>query len=162
MCDRRWRMVLALMVPTLGLGLYGCDDALGPSATSLEQLDAHQALWVHKRPDVYVYTLLRSCECPPMGARPVRITVDGPSVVARVYEDSSKPVPEHLEELFPSVEGLFDIARRALADGQDLTVRYDHHSGVPVEVWVEPGVGAGDDGLGYRVTIPPARPSHPH
>jgi hypothetical protein len=80
-------------------------------------------------------------------------------VVARVYKDSSEPVPEQVGEVFPSVEGLFDIARRGLVEGRDVIVRYDHHSGVPLEVWVGPGVGAEDDILGYRVTIPPARPA---
>jgi hypothetical protein len=158
MRGRRRREVLVLVV-ALGPLLSGCDDTVGPAAAPLEELEAHRRLWARTRPDIYVYTVLRSCECPVGRAGPVRVTVDGPAVVARVYKDSSEPVPEQVGEVFPSVEGLFDIARRGLVEGRDVIVRYDHHSGVPLEVWVGPGVGAEDDILGYRVTIPPARPA---
>jgi len=147
------------VLATVGLALASCDDALGPR-TPLGELEDREALWARRRPDAYVFTILRSCECLPEATGPVRVTVDGPAVVARVYEDTGRPVAAALVEVFPSVEGLFDIAREALMLGHHLAVTYDDRSGVPLEVWVEPDVDVGDDEFGYRVTVPPTEPAH--
>ena len=46
---------------------------------------------------------------------PVRVTVVGADVTSRVYVDSGDPVDPQMEDLFPTVDGLFEVLLDALA-----------------------------------------------
>ena len=83
----------------------------------------------------------------------MRVSVSGQDVTERVYVDSGDPVPASFAELFPSVDGLFDILEAAIVgDAHVIEVTYDTVSGVPIDLWIDYVENIADEELGFRVT----------
>ena len=130
----------------------GCGD-LGPRTGPEADLERAELRWATEGPPSYVYAVERICFCG-VGARgPVRVRVQDGAVAERAYVDSGDPVPHALAELFPTVEGVFDLVRDALASGaHTVQVTYDPELGVPVDLWIDYHAQAADEELGMRVT----------
>lgn len=144
-------MRIGRMVAACAL-LAGCGD-LGFDVRSLTDLGRARAKWERTRPDSYVYAVRRSCFCPIEYLGPVRVSVQGDSVVEREYVDSGDPVPSMFAGGFPSVDGLFDILEEAYGgNADDVRVTYDPVTGVPVEFFIDYLEMAADEELGMRVT----------
>lgn len=140
-------VVLATLLAPLACG------ELGPEIELLGELGSRRATWAAKRPYAYVYTLRRSCFCGPESLGPVRVSVEGDVVVERTYADTAEPVPAHLADLFPTVEGLFALVDHALASGaHEVAVEYEPALGFPQEVWIDYRERIADDELGLSVT----------
>ncbi|MEQ1854858.1 MAG: DUF6174 domain-containing protein [Longimicrobiales bacterium] len=142
--------VLVLLVVCAGLG--GCSD-LGFGARTLTDLEEAARTWERTRPSSYVYAVERLCFCPVEYRGPVRVRVQGDSVVERVFVDTGDPVPSAYADVFPPVEGLFEILSDAYeGDAHEIRVTYDSATGVPLDFWIDYMEMAADEELGMRVT----------
>ncbi len=140
---------LALAVAVVALTGAGCEDE-GPR-TQLEQLEEHEALWAATRPVAYRFALERICFCAERG--PVRVTVEGQTVMDRTFVETGDPVEGEARSWFPDVDGLFDVLRHALESGADhVDVEYDPQTGVPIDLWIDYAANVADEELGFHVT----------
>lgn len=148
--------VLALVVAAAALPT-ACLD-FGPSERSLaEEVADHRRTWESRRPAAYTLELERLCFCAPDGRGPVVVEVVGALAVNRTYSDSGEAVPAPLAEVFPSVDGLFDILEEALAQGaESVEVEWDETTGVPVHFFIDYRATMADEEVGYRVLAGPA------
>ena len=111
-----------------------------------------EQLWQLRRPARYEYTVQRQCFCGEDARGPVRVTVDGETIVSQTYDDG-RAVDAPADEWFPSVDGLFAVLRDAFArDAHEIRVSYDPQLGVPVELWIDYSQNIADEELGFTVT----------
>lgn len=130
----------------------GC-GVIAPGGGVLEELERNDEIWASLEPSMYAYGVERLCFCGVEARGPVRVAVSGGQVVDRTYIESNAPVPSSFEDLFPSVEGLFDILRDAIArDAHVIEVTYDVETGVPIDFWIDYAENIADEELGFRVT----------
>lgn len=148
---RIWAILLLVAVA-------GCGTT-GPGGDLRSQIEANRALWQQLGPASYEYGVQRLCFCGPDAIGPVRVTVEDGTVVARVYTESSDPVPDDFEPLFPDVEGLYDVLLDALdRDAADINVTWDSVTGLPTEFFIDYNVQIADEELGFRIDeMPEAR-----
>lgn len=129
--------------------VVGCDE-LGPESSELER---NRERWLDTRPVGYTYAVERLCFCGVESRGPVRVTVVGSLVTARVYVDSGQPVPSPSEDLFPTVDELFDLLQSAYdQDAHEVRVTYDADTGVPIDFWIDYQLNLADEELGMTVT----------
>lgn len=141
----------ALFVATVLVSASACGD-LGPGEGQLAELELQQAKWRQLRPASYRYGVERLCFCGEDARGPVHVTVDGANVTARTYINSGDPVPAQFVDLFPSVDGLFDLLREALeSDAHRVDVTYDPISGVPIDFFIDYQQMTADEELGFSV-----------
>ena len=134
------------------VGLTACGE-LGPETGPLADLERNERLWERVRPTSYVYAVERLCFCGLEARGPVRVTVVGGDVSDRTYVDSGDPVPAPLGDLFPTVDGLFDVLLDAIErEAHRIDVTYDPISGVPLDLWIDYLETCADEELGFSVT----------
>lgn len=144
-------MRLAVMLLTC-LGASSC-SILTLTSDRQEELERNRALWARVAPDAYEYSLRRHCFCGPDYLGPVRISVGAGGTVSRAYVDSGASVPDEIAEVFPTVDGLFELLQEAIdRRAFELDVLYDSATGVPVDVWIDYLENAVDEELGLEVT----------
>ena len=130
----------------------GC-DSIGPGSDAMDELERNQSLWERVGPATYRYAVERLCFCGVEARGPVRVAVADGQVLSRVYADSGDPVSPPLEDLFPTVDGLFDILRDAIERGaHSIDVTYDPETGVPIDLWIDYEDFVADEELGFGVT----------
>ena len=128
----------------------GCSD-LGPKS-QVDELKEAQELWRSRRPLRYVYTIQRQCFCTEDARGPVRVTVDGETVVSQLYDDG-RAVDVEAAAWFPSVDGLFTVLLDAFDQGAyEIRATYDPELGVPVDFWIDYAQHTIDEELGFTVT----------
>jgi hypothetical protein len=128
-----------------------CGD-LGPGDGPFEELTRNQERWQQQRPATYQYGVERLCFCGVEARGPVRVTVTGDDVTDRSYIDTGEPVPALFEDLFPTVDGLFDVLRDAIErEAHRIDVTYDPISGVPLDLFIDYEQNVADEELGFRV-----------
>jgi hypothetical protein len=136
-----------LILGLLATSLYGC-DAVGPELSDLERA---RARWESRGLSDYTYAIRRLCFCSYVG--PVRVTVENGAVVSLTPVGGEEPPFELTAELFPGVEGLFDILQEAVGrDAHSITVTYDPETGVPLEFFIDYDEFIADEELGMEVT----------
>jgi len=149
---RRWQVLI--LIPFLaGLAGSACSRA-GPEPGELQR---HRAIWERTGPSSYAYAVELLCFCAFRG--PARVTVrDGALVSIEVLEpeDGAPSLSQaELAELFPTVDGLFDLLEEAVdRDAYAIDVTYDPASGVPLELYVDYDENVADEEMGMRVTEP--------
>ena len=127
--------------------MLACDSALSPTA---ELSDARKR-WADKGPASYSIDIFRSCECTPEMSGPVVVNVQNGMVQSRAYRTGGL-VPPNMAQLFPGVEGLFDlIADAAERHPHRLEVRYDRDLGYPAWVVIDYDKTIADDEFTYSV-----------
>lgn len=149
-----WRRMTtwAPLVIMAAVSLASCSDQ-GPNVGLLAELQLNRDLWERQGPPSYIYAVERLCFCAGAARGPVRVTVQGSTVLERDYVDTGEPVPETLADLFPTVEGLFDLVASAIAGGAySVQVDYDEASGVPITIQIDYQRNVADEELGMRVT----------
>lgn len=108
-------------------------------------------------PSTYSYTLRISCYCP-YAAVPVRVSVEGDSVVDAVFERGGgrggatrgEQAPELLRL---SVEDVLAAAEEAEAAGaHEVTVEWPEGSEHPTEVYIDRNEMAMDEEVGYTIS----------
>jgi hypothetical protein len=140
------RLVLAAVLP-----LAACSDSgFGPQ---LRELEHNRAKWEASGPASYVYAVERLCFCAFFGA--ARVTVENGEAVSAVWVDPEGQPVAPTTDLFPSVDGLFDILEDAFArNAHSVEVAYDPATGVPTEFQIDYIELAIDEELGMRITEP--------
>ena len=124
---------------------------MGPN-NRVDELEEAQQLWRSERPHRYVYTIQRQCFCAEGARGPVRVTVDGETVVSLLYGDG-RAVDATAAGWFPSVDGLFVVLLEAFDEGaHEIRVTYDPQLGVPVDLWIDYSQNTIDEELGFTVT----------
>jgi len=134
----------------LALALAACSDQ-GPQTDEFEE---NRERWRESRPEAYVYAVERLCFCGDAGRGPVRVWVLGNTAQERRYVEGGAVVNGPYADLFPTVEGLFEIIQEAIPRAHELEVTYDPVSGVPVDFWIDYSANIADEELGFRVTEP--------
>ena len=132
--------------------LGACSD-LGPAGGPRAELLRNRETWQRLRPSSYQYGVERLCFCGLEARGPVRVTVVWGDVSDRTYVDSGDPVPAPLGDLFPTVDGLFDVLLDAIErEAHRIDVTYDPISGVPLDLWIDYLETVADEELGFSVT----------
>lgn len=135
--------------------LAACDSQ-GPGVVLLDELTRNRARWAEVEPSEYSYAVERLCFCG-FAATPVRVTVADGVVTDRTFVESGEPVPEQFADLFPSVDGLFEVLLDAIERGaHSIVVTYDPDSGVPLDIAIDYEFNVKDEELGFRVTEVPS------
>ena len=143
------------LIVLLACGVAGCSD-LGFDVRSPADLERAAARWERTRPIDYSFAVERICYCLLEWTGPVRLLVEGDSVVARSYVATGEPVPEPIARSFPTVDSLFAILRDAYARHAD-EVRVTYHPvlGFPAEFSIDYDRMMADEELGMRITEQP-------
>ena len=145
-----------LLVSLACLCATACSD-VGFGVRSLTELEAAEERWDRFGPDSYVYALSRICFCPLEYTMPVRVRVEQDVAVDWIFVATGEPVPESMEHLFPPIDGLFEILRRAYAeDADEVQVSYHPTLGYPTDFGIDYDEQVADEELGIEVTEPPA------
>lgn len=136
----------------------GSDSVTGPdtfgtpddrAATTAAYAQA-RARWDSVRPASYDYRLRVLCFCAPSVTSPVTVTVRGTQVVG-VVRDGGGAVEPELADLYPSVDGMFDQIRDAIAeDADEIRVTYDPATGMPTEVVIDRSYMIADEEVRYE------------
>lgn len=138
-----------LVFVAASLTLSACDGI----APERDELARNRALWEATGPGSYEYAVERLCFCGSRG--PARVTVENGIVSSVVPVSDDDPSLDLTPELFPGVDGLFDILENAVArDAYSIEVTYDPDSGVPLEFFIDYEENIVDEELGMRVTEP--------
>jgi len=146
----------SLAILLLACSALACSD-LGPRASDLrDEVARNRARWESVGPATYVYEVAHSCFCPVEAVGPVRVEVEAGAVVARTYVQSGAPVDTTFADLFPAVDGLFDVLERAIEqDADDIQVTWDRDRGVPLQISIDYLKEAVDEEEGYSVVDGP-------
>jgi hypothetical protein len=105
-----------------------------------------QVLWNSQALNDYDFEYRRGCFCPYQGA--IDVQVRGGTVVAGTTESGEPLNAEELAEI-PTIPELFDIARDALANADEVSVEYHRTLGHPTLISVDWYEEAVDDEVFY-------------
>jgi hypothetical protein len=140
---------LAMLLPVI-FAMAGCGSILGLGDE--HELEAAEARWAREGPPSYSFVFQRGCFCGGETTGAVRIVVENRVVVSRVYVETGQAVPAQWENLFPAMEGVFQIVHDALRRGADqIDAEYDDRLGYPTIVAIDYVKNAIDDELELRV-----------
>ena len=132
----------AAMVPLLSscVSLTGIDD------DDERDLERNRRRWESYGVFDYDYTVQRHCFCGSEVTEPVRVRVRSGQVVDQRYISDGFPVPYQFRHLFPSVDGLFDLAEDAVfSEAYRLDVRYQSAYNFPREIDIDYRRNVADD-----------------
>jgi hypothetical protein len=137
----------ASTIIALAIVLTGCDveGSLGPRASL--QLRQAERQWERQQLSNYDYDFLRLCFCENVAELHVRVRSGVVVSAERVADGVALPQAELAD--IPTVEGLFDIAKTAVAEADEVTVEYDPTLGYPRDISVDWYAGAIDDEESY-------------
>jgi hypothetical protein len=142
----------AILLPLL---LAACDIVSGEDVWEVEEdrLARNAQLWSTSRPARYSFILQRVCFCGTEVTQRVLIEVADGAVTSRTYVDGDQPVPAQWHDLFPDMEGVFDVVRDAVERrAAVLDVQYDPDRGYPRSVIIDYVENAVDEELTLRVS----------
>lgn len=131
------RVAAALL--TLALG--AC--AFEPGSPASRLADAMRR-WDEAGLRSYELTLNRICFCPQANV-PVRVRVEDGIVVSRTVVATGAPIQDNFAPWYPDVPGLFVEVQKAYAQADDVRVRFDAETGIPLSIEVDYSRRAIDD-----------------
>ena len=138
---------IALLSLLTGCGILGIGED-----SERERLESSLRKWSENAPPRYHFVLERLCFCPLEVVSAVEIRVEGGVVTSRRYVQSGQPVTAQYVQLFPSMEGVFDLIEDALdRDAGRIEVTYDSRYGYPFDATIDYIRNAVDDELSFRV-----------
>ncbi len=120
------------------VGLPVACSIVQPGDPAQEELDANRRVWLAAGIDRYRVNVQRICFCGFDVSRLIEVEVSARVVVAVRDSETGNPVAPELEELYPGVEGLFEVVQDALdRDAHRVTVLYDPTLGYPREISID-------------------------
>ena len=138
------RIAVPLLTAALACSLSGPDEEGGPLARLVEARQRWQASAISQ----YELRMRRTCgECLPASALSVVVSVSGGEKTVSLAENGE---PVEAPQLYPDVDGLFDLIEEMVLAGAEVEADYDGR-GVPRSVAVDPVPGAVDDEFGYVI-----------
>lgn len=135
-------LAIGLLVPG-----YACDE----ESELAGRLDDARDRWARNAPPDYEMVLFRGCFCGPEGRGPVLLTVRGGSVASRSYVEGGGEVRAEMVDLFPDVEGLFDVAAEAARRADRVEAEFDPILGHPVRLTIDWQRSVADEEVDYRI-----------
>ena len=138
---RRYRLPLATLIAAMALMLTACSSGDAESNVSDSLINEQQVKWAEQR--IRNYTLVDK----EFGGGPdAEVTVE-------VRDEKIDDVDKDVERFRPggsstggfTVEGLFDLVRRAKDDARKITVRFDNDRGFPDNIFVDWARGGLDE-----------------
>ena len=136
-------LILGLWGMLAGCGLVEPDER--------DELREMRSVWSAQAITSYTYTLRRGCFCTIEAVGPVAITVRDGQVESLRYVASGDPVT-NLTDLWPTMDGLFDLIERAVAgDADDVVVLFHPDLGYPLTADIDYIAQAIDDELFLEV-----------
>ena len=103
-----------------------------------DALNDARRLWLAADVGHYRITVQRLCFCAFDVTRERIVEVEEGEVVSVRYADTGELEHPDLVDLFPGVDGLFDIVAEALdQDAHSIVVEYDEQLGYPVEIVID-------------------------
>jgi len=123
-----------------------------PYTETKQQLLQAKTKWQQQANRHYIYTLQRSCFCPPESRKPMRIRVKENSIVQvlLVPENITKPV-SYRGAL--SVDSLFNLIQNAINNNAaSIKVRYDTQYGYPTSITIDQDVRIADEEIYYKAS----------
>ena len=122
---------LSFLLVALSAGACKSDPA-GPAAVEESRLSSAKSRWESARPAAYAFTAFRSCECLSDAAGPVRILVNGTTIVSVRRMDNDAPVDP---TLWFDIDKLFDLIDIEIEQRPSrLEAEYDTNDGHPTFV----------------------------
>ena len=114
---------------------------------------AAETRWRQNRPTHYNYTLQRSCFCTPEFRKPIAIEVSGSTVIKSTLQPDGIPLSLERRADAVSVEGLFDIIRKAVdSKAARIDVQYDPHYGLPLSISIDQNLQMADEEMYYTAS----------
>lgn len=148
--NRAVRVVAATATVVGLLAPAGCRDSTAPGLVGAHR--RAQVIWAAKGPSSYRITMERSGHLVDAPFGDVVVTVVNGVVESRQFAANGKDLPEGFEDLYPAVEGLFDLIDLfRLQDFDELRVEYDAVLGYPTLINLDRRVQWADDEVIYTV-----------
>lgn len=137
----------ASTIALLAIVLTACDveGSLGPRASF--QLRQAERQWDRQQLSSYDYDFLRLCFCAYVSELRVRVR-NGVVVSAVRIADGVALSQSELADI-PTVDGLFEIAKTAVAEADEVTVEYHPTLGYPQDISIDWYARAIDDEVSY-------------
>jgi hypothetical protein len=120
------------------------EGSFGPGV--ILRFGSAQRLWTSQNLTDYDFEYRRGCFCPNPGT--ISVAVRDGEVVAGITEDGEPLPAEELAEV-PTVAELFDIARDAFANADEVSVEYHETLGYPTRISIDWYEDAADDEVSY-------------
>ncbi len=118
-----------------------------------DEFDLNVKKWEKRGPPSYSYDYQAICFCIDSVLRPVRISVTDGAVSQVVFRDTQEMVASEGLDGYPTVEGLFDVVRDAIArNAHSIEVSYDALFGYPTEVSIDYQQNIADEEFGFRAS----------
>ena len=119
-----------------------------------EDLTFHRQLWEDQHVASYVGRLQQTCDCPAVITQPVRMQVEGNTVVSVANAETGAPVDSLLWIYFPPINQLFNIIGVEIESRVDrLDVVYHAELGYPTSIFIDPLGGTSGDEMRYAVEV---------
>ena len=125
----------------------GCGTGPGDR---LAQLAQARKIWRDQAITNYAVTITRVCFCSEV--RAVRVTVTNREVVSRVFVEDGQPVPSVLTDVYPSIDGLFDLLESAARRADEMHLTFDPNLGIPLQANIDFAKNAVDDEVNFVVS----------
>lgn len=135
---RLTRLITVLLPLMAGCGVLDSDRPR-------DQLKRAMAKWAQANLTSYDYVVQRLCFCPSVS--PIRVTVIGGQVVARIDTTTGLPVAPNQASLYPDVAGLFALVEDAYDRADAINVTFDQAYGFPTSAVIDYVKDAIDDEL---------------
>lgn len=149
---RWWRGTPLLLALCGAFAAAGCSST-GPGGSIESEVVFYRAQWESTKPASYTYAVRHTCFCGQAAIGPVRVTVGPSGVTSRVYVDTSMPVDSAVFDVFPDIDGLFDVIQQAIEDdAHRIDVTWDETMGYPLDISIDYIELAVDDERGYQIT----------
>ena len=132
------------------LAWTGCDDSTEPR---IQDFNRAVRRWESLGPTSYSFEYQVSCFCPLPGVRePLQVEVRDFAVTRAVSIGSGEQLSEEELDEVPTIEDLFDWIADALAEADEIDVRYDEELGYPRTAFIDRIESAIDDELSFEVS----------
>jgi hypothetical protein len=138
--------------PTLGSDKPILPTKPNPHAATKQQWLIAKNKWQQQANKHYIYTLQRSCFCPPESRKPMRVRVKEGTIVQvmLVPENITKPVTYQGAR---SVASLFALIESAITtNAASIKVTYDAQYGYPTNITIDKDARMADEEIYYKAS----------
>ena len=106
--------------------------------------------WARHGSASYRITVTRACFCFDEMMGPVVVDVVDGAIRSRHYEATGAPVPERYANIFPSIDGLFEIIETARRERRQLAVAFHPTYGYPTRIAIDMDQRPVDGGITWE------------
>lgn len=147
-------LLLILTVLAVTTGCNGSDQNEGLSSTSndLSSLQSAKSKWDSNSIQFYTIQSQRLCECLPNVSDKMEISVSDNSVLSAFYIDSDNLASTEIQQRLETVDSIFALIEKAIADKVSIEVTYNEEYGYPEITKIDLEQLAVDGGLYIKLS----------